>query len=94
MEYGIKIRVIKEEYRKNPINPDFVFSHLVHRVIDEIPTDVLKKMFKLVVIDPDDTILQLRASSGTMTKLEKIIFDELVKEKSIELKVTIKLNTK
>ena len=70
---------------------EMAMMQAIHMIIEEMPTDVLRKMFSIKVIDPDNTDLQLKSMNPKYPKHLKSIFDELKNKEEIEISVSLKL---
>ena len=94
MEFGDKIRVNRQAVANHPVGEDFIFTILVSKIIDKIPTKYLKKIFKFSVIDPKDSKSTIKLMNKNLPEHEKIKLNELMTADELEFKVEIKINLK
>lgn len=94
MEFGTKMRVPNNVDEKDGPGLNYLYTVMVHQIIDEMPTEIIKKMFKIEITDPDDTKTAFKLMNPKTPEHERINLQQLRDTDQIGVKVSIKLSTK
>lgn len=91
MEFGKKLRITQDEYDNNPIALEAAYMQGVHMIIEEMPTEVIKKIFKMKVINTKESGLTLKTMNPSYPIHLKRIFEELKNKNEVEISISLKL---
>lgn len=77
------------EQSENPPSDEFFFKHLVHDLINDVPLDELKKIFRMRKFDPRDPEPDMSLLGIEAYRLERDLRMHLRQQQVVQFEVSI-----